>query len=91
MTRDQLQERYEELEELTMEDTEEDLKRASSYDNNEVSIKKSLLIFGGVAVLMITIFVLNALKLLPWWGTLVSSLVVVLVILGVYMKLKSKD
>ena len=90
MRREDLQGTLDEMEELLEEDSEEDLRRASAYDNNEVSIRKSLLIFAIVALLMIAIFVLNATKVLPWWGTLASSAAVVVIIFIVYVRMKSK-
>ncbi len=62
-------------------DSEEDIRRSDRFDNNEVSVKTSLISFIIVIVVMFTIFFLNAFNVIPWWATLASSLLVVIVLL----------
>ncbi len=72
-------------------ETAKDNERSARYDNNQISMKKSLLLFGIVAVLMITIFVLDMFKVIPWWGTMVGSLLIVVVIFIAYIMVKAKN
>ena len=66
-----------ETEEERREDTNEDVMNGGLYDNNSISAKKSFIIFGVVVASMLTIFILDTFKIIPWWGTLISSVLVV--------------
>ncbi len=72
-------------------DTDLDYKKSRMYDNNEISVKKSFIIFGIVVAAMLTIFILNALEIIPWWGTLISSVLVLLIIVGFRGYFRSKN
>ena len=72
-------------------DTDLDYKKSQMYDNNEISVKKSFIIFGIVVAAMLTIFILNALEVIPWWGTLISSVLVLLIIVGFRGYFRSKN
>ena len=71
-------------------DSDEDIRKSRGYDNNEVGVGTSFLIFGIVALIMIAIFILNAFHILPWWGTLLSSVLVLIVIMVLYIRVKNK-